>query len=154
VIRFRFQNKIAGAPTLLMLLRTLTSPHDKMAAPMLAKSLILQATKWLVVCSTAVMGSTVTAFAAPYRAYPGPALPKQQVAVLKLSHLWVTAVDGAGAVSCQKKLDHFRSFYKVTWADALVRGPAPWPGSVARDSRPARRDRGSRAGQGTRPTLR
>jgi hypothetical protein len=51
-------------------------------------------------------------------------------------------------------LDHFRSFYKVTWADALVRGPAPWPGSVARDSRPARRDRGSRAGQGTRPTLR
>ncbi|MGA3025826.1 MAG: hypothetical protein ABSF98_13745 [Bryobacteraceae bacterium] len=55
--------------------------------------IVLRAAKWVAIWSTAI-GLTVTASSAAYRAYSGPALPRKQVAVLTLSHIWVTAVDG------------------------------------------------------------
>jgi hypothetical protein len=50
----------------------------------------------------AVSGLAATARAETYLAYTGPALPRQQVAVLDFSHVKVDQVDGKSALHCEK----------------------------------------------------
>jgi hypothetical protein len=56
--------------------------------------ILLQGAKLIAIWSAAILCLTATGLAATYRAYPGPSLPREQVAVLKLSHLNAALVDG------------------------------------------------------------
>ncbi len=70
--------------------------------------MILQTTKWSALSLAVTIALTVAAMAAAYRAYDGPARPRQQIAVLHMKGLVVDTIDGKSATDthCDKDLFH------------------------------------------------
>ncbi|MGA3161132.1 MAG: hypothetical protein ABSC77_07930 [Terracidiphilus sp.] len=63
--------------------------------------LTLKAAKRFTIWLMVLIALTSVAIAETYQAYSGPTLPRQNVAVLKLSHVWVATVDGTPASVCK-----------------------------------------------------
>jgi len=93
----------------------------------------MKTAKWIALWSTIVIGFGVMAYAAPYRAYPGPALPQSQIAVLEtcrtllgVQEASITFVDGVAmpihsgwGVAGPGKIELLPGRHQITFSLAL-----------------------------------